>query len=150
MFVGREVRTAGYVYEMCTDMGCWIALLPAVDSGRMIKIAWAQTDVRFPMGEETDGHWVELQGKVITAEQEAADHEAHMAEEGGEHAEHEHTEMMDTRTVYVCPMHADATSEEPGICEACGGMELQPKEVAVPTYGGIAIEGIGAIVKEKK
>lgn len=151
-YVGKEIRTGGYIYEMCTSMGCWIGILPSLDSGEMVKIAWAETDVRFPIGEETTGRWVELQGKIVTAEQEEEAHAAHMEAEGMEH-EHAHEEMEghehETRTIYTCSMNCPGSeSDAPGRCPMCN-MELQPKEVPVPQFGDIAIEGIGAVVKEK-
>jgi hypothetical protein len=36
-----------------------------------------------------------------------------------------------TRTIYECPMHPEATKDEPGICGACGGMQLIPREVPI-------------------
>lgn len=42
---------------------------------------------------------------------------------------HVHGEPPATRTIYECPMHPEATQDEPGLCEACGGMELIPREV---------------------
>jgi multidrug efflux pump subunit AcrA (membrane-fusion protein) len=36
-----------------------------------------------------------------------------------------------TRKIYECPMHPEATRDEPGQCEPCGGMELIPREVPV-------------------
>ncbi len=148
-FVGKEVRTAGYIYEMCTGSGCWVGILPSIDSEDIVKISWMATDVRFPIGEETTGHYIEIQGEIITAEQEEADHEAHMA---GEEMEHDHAEAAPegtTRTVYTCPMHPDVQSETRDRCSICN-MYLTPHEIALPTYGALAITGIGAILKEKK
>ncbi len=150
-YVGKEVRTAGYIFEMCTSSGCWIGILPSIDSEEIVKISWMETDVRFPIGEETTGHYIEIQGEIITAEQEEADHEAHMEEEGMD-ADHEHAEAAPegtTRTVYTCPMHPDVQSETRDRCSICN-MYLTPHEIALPTYSALAITGIGAIVKEKK
>ncbi len=149
-YVDKEVRTVGYVYEMCTGSGCWIGVMPSLASDKVVRIAWMQTDVRFPIGEETTGHLVELQGKVITTEQEAEAHAEHMAE--AEHEmEHEHAEeaeAAETRTIYLCPMHPDVVQETEGRCPLCN-MNLVAKEIPVPTYATIAIEGIGAVVKVK-
>ncbi len=41
-----------------------------------------------------------------------------------------------TRTIYVCPMHPEANRDEPGECEACGGMRLIPTEVPVEDTSG--------------
>ncbi len=150
-FLGKEVRTTGLVYEMCTEMGCWFSLVPKLSSDRMIKIAWAQTDVRFPIGDETVGHVVEIQGKVITSEEEEAAHAEHMAAEGntGTEMEHEETPAEGAmRTIYVCPMHPDVTSTEPGRCTICR-MNLVAREIPVPVYGNVALEGVGAIIKAK-
>ena len=150
-YVGKEVRTAGYIYEMCTSSGCWIGILPSIDSEDIVKISWMETEVRFPIGEETTGHYIEIQGEIITAEQEAMDHEAHMEAEGMD-AEHEHAEEAsegETRTVYTCPMHPDVQSESRDRCTICN-MYLTPHEIALPEYSALAITGIGAIVKEKK
>ncbi len=130
-FVGKEVRTVGYIYSMCEGMGCWLGILPSLDSDQMVKIAWNHTDVRFPIGEETTGHYVEIQGEIITAEQEAEE------------------TTSKTRVVYVCPMHPDVVSESRERCSVCN-MYLQKKEIAVPEFTLIAIKGSGAIVKEKK
>ncbi|MFC1628404.1 heavy metal-binding domain-containing protein [Gemmatimonadota bacterium] len=150
-FVGKEVRTAGYIYEMCTSSGCWIGILPSIDSEDVVKISWMETDVRFPIGEETTGHYIEIQGEIITAEQEVVDHEAHMEAEGMEegHEEAEAAPEGTTRTVFTCPMHPDVQSETRDRCSICN-MYLTPHEIALPTYGALAVRGIGAIVKEKK
>lgn len=37
------------------------------------------------------------------------------------------------RDVYECAMHPQATSDKPGRCEACGGMELRKRRVAAFT-----------------
>ncbi len=154
-FIGVEVRTAGYIFEMCTGSGCWIGLLPKVDSEHAVKISWMSTEVRFPIGEETTGHYVELQGKVITSEAEAEAHAEHMEQQGQEHEqkqEQEHAEAAssETRTVYSCPMHEDVVQEEEeGSCPICK-MNLVSREIPAPRYEMIAIEGTGAIVKEKK
>lgn len=150
-YIGKEVHIAGYVYEMCTSSGCWLGVMPDLGSDKMVKIAWHQTDVRFPIGEDTNSHLIEIQGKVITTEQEVESHEAHMAEMGEEHAEHEHAEEApagETRIVYLCPMHPDVIQDTEGRCPICK-MSLEAKEIPTPTYTGIAIEGIGAIVREK-
>jgi hypothetical protein len=153
MYVGKEVRTAGYIYTMCDDSGCWLGVLPSVGGEKVVKVAYSHTDVRFPIGEETTGRYVELQGEVVTVEQEAEEHAAHMAAEGGahEHAEEaEHAEhAVEMRTVYVCPMHADVVSEETGICPVCK-MDLEVSEVPVPAPASIAIMGASAVVKAKK
>ena len=150
-YVGKEVRTAGFIYEMCTSSGCWIGILPTIDSEDIVKISWMETDVRFPIGEETTGHYIEIQGVLITAEQEEADHEAHMEAEGMEegHEEAEAAPEGTTRTVFTCPMHPDVQSETRDRCSICN-MYLRPHEIALPEYGALAITGIGAIVKEKK
>ncbi len=149
-YVGREVRTAGYVYEMCTSMGCWLGILPDPGSERMLKVAWYQTDVRFPIGEETTGRWIEIQGKVVTSRQEEAAHAVHEAEEGmTEQAEEEQGAAAPspaTRTVYTCPIHPDVVQATEGTCPVCK-MVLEPKEVAVPSYEDLAIEGVGAVVR---
>jgi len=151
-FVGKEVRTAGFVFQMCEDSGCWLGMLPSIDSSEMVKISFTQTAVRFPIGEETTSHYVEIQGEVITAEQEATEHEAHMIEEGEdpaaraeEHAEHVMHEM---RTIYVCNGAPEAMSFSPGDCPTGGAMVA--KEVPVPTFTSLAINGSGAVVKDKK
>jgi hypothetical protein len=149
-FIGKEVHTVGYIYEMCTGSGCWLGILPSVDSDQILKVSWMETDVRFPIGEETTGHMVHIQGEIISAEQEAEEHAVHAAEEGHEmeHAAEEAAEKPETRTVYFCPMHADVVQETEGTCPLCH-MNLRAKEVPVPAYGSLAIKGIGAIVKEK-
>ena len=151
-FVGKEVRTAGHVFQMCEDSGCWLGMLPSVDSGKMVKISFTQTAVRFPIGEETTSHYVEIQGEVITAEQEAAEHEAHMIEEGEdpeahaeEHAEHMAPEM---RTIYVCEGAPEAMSFSSGTCPT--GDTMVAKEVPVPAFTALAINGSGAVVKDTK
>ena len=152
-FVGEEVRTAGYISTMCDSSGCWLGVLPSVGADQVVRVAYSHTDVRFPIGSETMGHYVELQGKVVTAEQEAEAHAEHMEAEGeahehGEQAEHvEHSTEM--RTVYVCPMHADVVSEDAGTCPICK-MNLESKEVPVPAPAPVAIMGAGAVVKAKK
>lgn len=149
-FIGKEVRTAGYIFEMCTGSGCWIGLLPSIDSEHAVKISFMATDVRFPISEETTGHYVELQGTIISAEAEAEAHAEHMEAEGTEHA-HEQAEAApsETRTIYYCPMHEDVVQEGEGRCPLCR-MNLVSKEIPVPHYEMIAIEGTGAIIKEKK
>jgi hypothetical protein len=148
-FIGKEVHTVGYIYEMCTGSGCWLGILPSVDSDQILKVSWMETDVRFPIGEETTGHMVHIQGEIISAEQEAEEHAAHAAEEGHE-MEHqaEAAEKPESRTVYSCPMHPDVVQEDEGRCPLCN-MFLKAKEVPVPSYGSLAIKGIGAVVKEK-
>ena len=94
-FVGKEVRVpviylprserrrvSGYIQEMCENMGCWLGIMADPKSKKIVKVTWSGTEVRFPIGEETVGHLVEIQGKIITTKQEAEDHAAHMAEEG--------------------------------------------------------------------
>ena len=151
-FVGKEVRTVGYVYQMCEDMGCWLGILPSLDATDMVKISFTQTDVTFPIGEETATHYVEIQGEVITAEQEAEEHEAHMMEEGEDPAAHaeEHAEHMahEMRTIYVCAADAAVMSDAPGSCP--GGEKMVAKEVPVPAFTSLAINGSGAVVKGKK
>ena len=153
MYVGKEVRTAGYIYTMCDDAGCWLGVLPSVGADKVVKVAYSHTDVRFPLGEETTGHYVELQGEVVTVEQEAEEHAEHMAAEGEmhEHAEEaEHAEhAVEMRTVYACPMHADVVSEAAGTCSICK-MDLESKEVPVPAPASVAIMGASAVVKAKK
>ena len=151
--VGKEVRTAGYIYTMCDDAGCWLGVLPSVSADKVVKVAYSHTDVRFPIGPETMGHYVELQGEVVTVEQEAEEHAEHMAAEGeaheyGEEAEHAEP-AAEMRTVYACPMHADVVSEETGICPVCK-MDLESKEVPVPVPASVAIMGASAVVKAKK
>jgi len=149
-FIGKEVRTAGYIFEMCTGSGCWIGLLPSVDSEHAVKISFMATDVRFPISDETTGHYVELQGTIITSEAEAAAHAEHMETEGEEHVHDETAEApSDIRTIYFCPMHEDVVQEGEGRCPLCR-MNLVSKEIPAPHYEGIAIEGTGAIIKEKK
>ena len=152
-FLGKEVRTEGYVYEMCEDSGCWLGLLPRLDSVDLVKISYTQTAVRFPIGEKTATHIVELQGTVISATQEADEHAAHMAEEGEdpeahaeEHAEHQAQQM---RTIYVCPDHPDLMSDAPGTCPT-NGKALEAKQVPLPQYTGFAINGVGAVVRPPK
>jgi len=152
-YLNKEVRTAGYIYTMCDDSGCWLGILPSLDSGKMVKISYTQTDVRFPIGEETTAHYVEIQGEVITAEQEAEEHEAHMIEEGENPAAHadEHAEHMapEMRTIYVCPTDTDVMSASPGACPT-GGAKLVAKEIPVPEFIPLAINGRVAIVKARK
>lgn len=150
LFIGKEVRTFGYVYEMCTEMGCWLGLIPDLASSRMVKIAWYETEVRFPIGDETVGHVVELQGKVVSAAQESDAHAAHEVDEGrAEEAAQERTEPAAKRTIFVCPMHPDVLQEAEGTCPLCK-MKLVAREVAVPTYGAIAIQGVAAVVRVKR
>ncbi len=153
MYVGKEVRTAGYIYTMCDDAGCWLGVLPSVGADKVVKVAYSHTDVRFPIGEETTGHYVELQGEVVTVEQEAEEHAEHMAAEGEAHEyaeEAEHTEhATEMRTVYACPMHADVVSEDAGTCPVCK-MDLEAAEIPVPAPASIAIMGASAVVKAKK
>jgi len=152
-FIGEEVRTAGYVYVMCEDMGCWLGVLPSLDAAEMVKTSWIQTDVRFPIGPETTAHYVEIQGEVISADQEAEEHEAHMVEEGEDPAAHAEeaaaaaTHAM--RTIYVCPTHPEVLSDSPGSCPA-GGEAMVAKEVPVPAFSALAINGRSAVVKAKK
>lgn len=152
-FVGKEVRTAGYIYQMCDAMGCWLGVLPNVGADKVVKIAYSHTEIRFPIGAETTGHYVEIQGEVVTAEQEAEAHAEHMAAEEGEHEhgeEAEHAEpTSEMRTVYMCPMHPDVASENPGSCPVCK-MDLEAKEVPVPTPAAVSIMGTSAVVKAKK
>lgn len=149
-FVGKEVRTAGYVYEMCQDMGCWLGVLPSLDAAKMVKIAWIQTDVRFPIGDETTAHYVEIQGEVISAEQEAEEHEAHMVEEGEDPAAHvEEPAEHATRTIYVCATQPEVMSAAPGTCPT-SGEKMVAKEVPVPEFSALAINGRSAVVKAKK
>lgn len=150
-YIGKEVRTAGYIFTMCDGMGCWLGVLPSVDADKVVKIAYSHTDVRFPIGEETTGHYVEIQGEVVSAEQEAAEHAEHMAEEGHEHAEGgEHAEeAAEMRAVYACPMHPDVVSESEGSCAICH-MALEAKEVPVPEPASVAIKGSSAVVKAKR
>jgi hypothetical protein len=152
-FVGKQVRTAGYIYTMCDDAGCWLGVLPNVGADKIVKVAYSHTDVRFPIGPETMGHYVEIQGEIVTVEQEAEVHVEHMAAAGeahehGEEAEHaEHNPEM--RTVYLCPMHPDVASEEAGSCPICK-MDLEAKAVPVPSTAPVAIMGASAVVKAKK
>jgi hypothetical protein len=152
-FVGKQVRTAGYIYTMCDDAGCWLGVLPNVGADKIVKVAYSHTDVRFPIGPETIGRYVEIQGEIVTVEQEAEAHAEHMAAESeahehGEEAEHaEHTTEM--RTVYMCPMHPDVAREESGSCPICK-MDLEAKEVPVPSTAPVAIMGASAVVKAKK
>ena len=153
MYVGKEVRTAGYIYTMCDDAGCWLGVLPSVGADKVVKVAYSHTDIRFPIGEETTGHYVEIQGEVVTVEQEAEEHAEHMAAEGemheqaeeAEHAEH----AVEMRTVYACPMHPDVVSEDAGTCPVCK-MNLEAGEVPVPEPASVAIMGASAVVKAKK
>lgn len=149
-FAGKEIRTFGYVYEMCTESGCWLGILPSPGSEQMLKISWYDTEIRFPIGEETVGHVIELQGKVITAEQEGAAHAAHEAAAGMEEAAHEAEthEAAAMRTIYTCPMHPDVVQDEPGNCPLCK-MKLRAKEIPAPTYGNAAINGSAAVVKAR-
>jgi len=152
-YLGTEVRTAGYIYLMCEDMGCWLGVLPSLDSGKMVKISFTQAEVVFPIGEETTTHYVELQGEVISAEQEAEEHAEHMAEEGEDPAAHaeEHAEHMapEMRTIYVCPTDTGVMSASPGACPT-GGAKLVAKEIPVPEFIPLAINGRAAVVKAKK
>lgn len=152
-FLGKEVRTEGYVYTMCEDSGCWLGVLPRLDSGEMVKISYTQTEVRFPIGEETTAHTIELQGMVISAEQEADEHEAHMVAEGEdpaahaeEHAEHSAPQM---RTIYVCPDHAEVIRVAPGTCPE-SGTALAAQRIPVPEFVAVAINGVGAVVRPAK
>ncbi len=159
MYVGKEVRTAGYIYTMCDGMGCWLGVLPSVGADTVVKVAYSHTDVRFPIGEETTGHYVEIQGEVVTVEQEAVEHAEHMVAEGemhepAEEAEHtEHAEhaghAVEMRTVYACSMHPDVVSEDAGTCPICK-VDLEAAEVPVPEPASIAIMGASAVVKAKK
>jgi hypothetical protein len=152
-FVGKQVRTAGYIYTMCDESGCWLGVLPNVAADQVVKVAYSHTDIRFPISDETTGHYVELQGEVMTVEQEAAAHAEHMEAEGEahDHAEaSDHAEpAVEMRTVYMCPMHPDVASEEAGTCPICK-MDLEAKEIAVPAAAPIAIMGTSAVVKAKK
>ena len=89
---------------------------------------------------------------MITAEQEAAEHEAHMIEEGEDPAAHaeEHAQQAapETRKVYVCAGAPEAMSFSPGDCPTGGAMVA--KEVPVPTFTALAINGSGAVVKDKR
>ncbi len=151
-YVGKNVHTAGYVYQMCESSGCWLGLLPSIDSAELVKISFTATEVRFPIGEETATHWVEIEGEVITAEQEAAEHEAHMIEEGEDPAAHaeEHAEqaMHEMRTIYVCAGEPAMMSETAGDCPS--GETMVAKQVPVPEFVSLAINGRGAVVKAKK
>ena len=147
-FIGKEVHTVGYIYEMCTGSGCWLGIMPSLGSDKIVKISWMETEVRFPISDETTGHMVHIQGEIISAEQEAEVHEAHAAEEGHEMEHEAEAETAETRTVYVCPMHPDVVQETEGTCPLCH-MNLRAKELPLPSYGSLAIKGIGAIVKEK-
>lgn len=152
-FIGKEVRTEGYVYTMCEDSGCWLGLLPRLDSSDMVKISWMQTDVRFPIGAETTEHTIELQGVVISAEQEADEHAAHMVEEGEDPAAHVegHGEQhaAELRTIYVCPRHPDVMRATPGTCPVSGA-ELVAEQVPVPQFTTVAINGVGGVVRPPK
>jgi hypothetical protein len=149
-FVGKEVRTAGYIYTMCDEMGCWLGVLPNVGADKVVKVAYSHTDIRFPISDETTGHYVELQGEVVTVEQEAEEHAEHMAAEGEEHEHAEAAEQTaEMRTVYVCPMHPDVASEEAGTCPICK-MSLEAREIPMPATAPIAIMGASAVVKGEK
>jgi hypothetical protein len=152
-FVGEQVRTAGYIYTMCDDAGCWLGVLPNVGADKVVKVAYSHTDVRFPVGPETVGRYVEIQGEIVTVEQEAEAHAEHMATEGEAHehgGETEHAEHApEMRTVYMCPMHPDVAAEEAGSCPICK-MDLEAKKIPVPSPAPIAIMGASAVVKAKK
>jgi hypothetical protein len=78
-------------------------------------------------GEPSEG-WAGLESK--TSEAPAHHHE---------HGEHEHDEAPSQQqggpadgepksdVIYVCPMHSDVTSKEPGKCPRCG-MSLVPQK----------------------
>jgi hypothetical protein len=152
-FTGKEVRTQGYVYTMCDDSGCWLGVLPRLDSTDMVKISFVQTDIRFPIGKETTAHAVEFQGTIISAEQEADEHAAHMVEEGEDPAAHAEEEAEhdapQTRTIYVCPRHPEVMTAAPASCPLAGA-ELVAKQVPLPEFTVVAINGISAVVRPAK
>ncbi len=70
------------------------------------------------------------EARRILAEAAAARGEPGAAAPAANEAAGEHAHgAAATRTVYECPMHPEATQDTPGTCEACGGMELIPREV---------------------
>ena len=59
-------------------------------------------------------------GMNLVPQEAVADEHSGHAHAAHDHTSHDHTTHSDTTAQYICPMHPEVTSNEPGSCPKCG------------------------------